>query len=225
MEDLERKEKEILEKETKEFFAQIIEGVKNGSLVPILQAKCICVDARKARADEVGTEFTTYSQGKVEKVFTVKEDTVFVTTLDRNGEPVIDKKGNKNIYDMSETKFNKKYKLHKNGHYVQDPTPMVTIKLPDSMIPEQGKKLLPPCWGGYDGTLMRGGLIMLPYNPKLSKSEQIKVWETYLTKGESVDWYPNNEAGTYAVCDKNGVFEDPELRGLYGQGNSDECLV
>lgn len=49
-----------LETESKKFFEQVIEGVKNGSIKPILQAKCICVDARKARKDEVGTEFTTY---------------------------------------------------------------------------------------------------------------------------------------------------------------------
>lgn len=163
--------------------------------------------------------------GQVEKVFTVEEDTVFVTTLDRKGNPVIDEKGYKNIYNMSLAKFNKKYKRHENGHFVQAPTPMITIKLPDTMIPEQGIKLLPPCWGGYDGTLMRGGLLMLPYNPDLTKSEQIKEWEEYCTSGKLVDWYPNNEANTYAVCDKNGVFQDAELRELYGQNKTEEHLV
>ena len=108
---------------------------------------------------------------------------------------------------------------------MQDLTPMVTIKLPDSMIPEQGKKLLPPCWGGYEGTLMRGGLVMLPFNPELSKEKQIEEWRKYLQSGAAVDWYPNNEAETYATCDKNGVFKDEDLRELFGQVEKKEHTI
>lgn len=162
-----------LYEETQRFFSEVINGVQNGTIKAKIKAKCVCVDARQATKEEVGTKFTVWSHGKVEKETTVREDTVFLTTLDRNGNPVIDEKGNTNTYDMSLAKFKKKYKKHSNGHYVQDPTPMATIKLPDSMIPEQGKELLPPCWGGHEGTLMRGGLLMLPFNPELSQEEQI----------------------------------------------------
>lgn len=203
--------------QTQEFFAEVIDGVEKGTIKAKIKAKCVCVDARKAKAEEVGTKFTVWSHGKVEKEITVKEDTVFLTTLDRNGNPIIDEKGHENTYDMPLAKFNKKYKKHENGHYVQDTTPMITIKLPDSMIPEQGKKLLPPCWGGYEGTLMRGGLVMLPFNPELSREDQIEEWKKYLKSGASVDWYPNNEAETYATCDRDGIFKDEDLRVLYGQ--------
>ena len=211
--------------QTQQFFGEVIDGVENGSIKAKIKAKCVCVDARKAKAEEVGTKFTVWSQGKVEKEITVKEDTVFLTTLDRNGNPIVDEKGHENIYDMPLSKFSKKYKKHENGHYVQDTTPMVTIKLPDSMIPEQGKKLLPPCWGGYEGTLMRGGLVMLPFNPDLSREEQIEEWKKYLHSGANVDWYPNNEAETYATCDRNGIFKDEDLRELYGQTKTEEHTV
>lgn len=92
---------------------------------------------------------------------------LFLTTLDKNGKPIIDENGHENTYDMPMKKFVKKYQKHPNGHFVQDPTPMVTIQLPDSVIPEEGIKLLPPCWGGYEETLMRGGLVMLPFKPNL----------------------------------------------------------
>lgn len=211
-----------LYEQTQQFFSEVISGVENGSIKAKIKAKCVCVDARQATKEEVGTKFTVWSHGKVEKEITVKEDTVFLTTLDRNGNPIIDEKGNANTYDMPLAKFSKKYKKHENGHYVQDTTPMVTIQLPDSMIPEQGKKLLPPCWGGYEGTLMRGGLVMLPFNPQLSREEQIDEWKKYLNSGANVDWYPNNEAETYATCDRNGIFKDEDLRELYGQTHSAE---
>lgn len=215
-------EVEKLYDETQEFFTDIIKGVEDGSLKAKIQAKCVCVDARQATAEEVGTKFTVWSHGKVEKEITVKEDTVFLTTLDKNGNPIVDEQGHDNTYDMPLKKFSKKYKKHENGHYVQDTTPMVTVKLPDSMIPEQGKTLLPPCWGGYEGTLMRGGLVMLPFNPDLSREQQIEEWKKYLKSGATVDWYPNNEAETYALCDRNGVFKDDDLKALYGQTKAEE---
>lgn len=214
-----------LYEDTQKFFKEVIDGVEKGSIKAKIQAKCVCVDARQAKADQVGTKFTVWSHGKVEKEITVKEDTVFLTTLDKNGNAIIDEKGNTNTYDMPLAKFSKKYKKHENGHYVQDTTPMVTIQLPDSMIPENGKKLLPPCWGGYDGTLMRGGLVMLPFNPELSREKQIEEWKKYLNSGANVDWYPNNEAETYATCDRDGVFKDADLRELYGQTKTDEHTI
>ena len=201
---------------TKKFFDKLINDVEDKKLKVQIQAKCVCVDARKATPEEVGTKFTVWSHGKVEKTITVKEDTVFLTTLDKNGKPVVDEEGHENTYDMPLKKFTKKYQKHPNGHFVQDPTPMATIKLPDDMIPEKGLTLLPPCWGGYEGTLMRGGLVMLPFNPNLTGKQQIEEWKQYMT-GKDVDWYPNNEPDTYAVCDKHGLFKDEELRALYGQ--------
>lgn len=211
-----------LYEDTQGFFKDVIDGIEKGSIKAKIQAKCVCVDARQATKEEVGTKFTVWSHGKVEKVIDVKEDTVFLTTLDRNGNPIVDEKGHDNTYDMPLKKFAKKYKKHENGHFVQDTTPMITVKLPDELIPEQGKKLLPPCWGGYEGTLMRGGLVMLPFNPELSREEQIKVWREYITSNVNVDWYPNNEAETYATCDRNGIFKDEDLRELYGQNHSAE---
>ena len=210
---------------TQNFFKEIISGVENGSIEAKIQAKSVCVDARPARPEEVGTKFTVWSHGKVEKEITVAEDTVFLTTLDKDGKPIVDESGHDNTYDMPMKKFAKKYQKHPNGHFVQDPTPMVTIQLPDSVIPEEGIKLLPPCWGGYEGTLMRGGLVMLPFNPDLSREQQIEEWKQYLTSGKTVDWYPNNEADTYSLCDKNGTFIDKNFQELYGQNQNNKELL
>lgn len=210
--------------ETQKFFKKIISGLENGSIEAKIQAKSVCVDARPASPEEVGTKFTVWSHGKVEKEITVAEDTVFLTTLDKDGKPIIDESGHYNTYDMSMKNFAKKYQKHPNGHFVQEPTPMVTIQLPDSVIPEEGIKLLPPCWCGYEGTLMRGGLVMLPFNPDLSREQQIEEWKQYLTSDEKVDWYPNNEADTYSPCDKNGTFIDKNLQELYGQNQSNREL-
>lgn len=206
---------------SKTFFANIINGVKEGIIPVQIQAKCVCVDARAVDPEEVGKQHTVWSHGKVEKVLELKPDTVLITTLDANGNPIIDENGNTNTYDMSISKFQKKYKKHSNGHYIQDQKPMATIKLDEGVIPEEGITILPPNWGGYSGTLMKGGLIMLPFDSTLSRQEQIERWESYLT-GEPIDWYPNNEADTYAVCDRNGKFKDKALRELFGQDKGRE---
>ena len=140
----------------------------------------------------------------------MQRDTVFITTLDRNGEPIVDESGHRNIYDMPVDKFRKKYRKLKNGHYVQNAVPVATIKLGDDIIPEDGIKLLPPCWGGYEGTLMRNGIIILPFNSELTTKQQLNEWKRYLS-GEIIDWYPNNEPDTYAICDKRGIFKDQTL--------------
>lgn len=204
-----------LYKTTQEFFLKVITAVENGELPVKIQAKCICVDARLAKPHEIGTKFTVWSHGKIEKEIIVSEDTVFITTLDENGRPIIDKEGRLNIYDMPFGKFKKKYHPHKNGYFVQDPTPMATINASD-IISTDSITLLPPCWNGYTGTLMKNGLIMLPLNPELSFSEQVEVWKSYL-QGNLIDWYPNNEPDTYAPCDKYGKFKSKKLRKLFEQ--------
>lgn len=209
--------KKTLYADAQDFFKSIIDGIENGTIEVNSQAKCVGMEARLATPEEVGTKFMVWSHGKIEKEIIVKEDTVFLTTLDRNGKPIVDEGGHKNTYDMPFKKFARKYKEHINGHYVQDYTPMVAVQVPESMVSEEGIKLLPPCWEGYAGTLMRGGLIMLPFNPKLSSEEQIAEWKKYIKNGEIVDWCPNNEADTYSPCDEYGIFEDESLQELYGQ--------
>jgi len=159
---------EDVNERTATFLTLLKNGLGSGDYQIITQAKCVCVDARQATPEEIGEKFTVYSHGKVEKEFIIQEDTVFLTTLDKNGKPIIDEQGHTNTYDMPLAQFNKKYHLHENGHYVQDPTPIATIKIPEDSIPEQGITVVPPFWGGYEGTLMRGGLIMMPLNTELS---------------------------------------------------------
>ena len=44
---------------------------------------------------------------KLKKII-VTEDTIFLTTLDKNGKPIIDENGHENTYDMPMKKFVKK---------------------------------------------------------------------------------------------------------------------
>lgn len=206
---------EQAKKNTKSLFNAIIRGLEKKELEAIVQAKCICVDARPVNEEEYGKEHIVWSQNQVEKVITLEKDLVIITTLDATGKPIIDAGGHKNEYDMQVSKFTKKYKLHSNGHFVQDGTPMLTVTLPEEMIPEEGIVLLPPNWGGYEGTLMKGGLVMFPFNPSLSIKDNIRVIKEQ--GSENIDWYPNNETRTYAPCDKNGIFIDEQLRKTFGQ--------
>lgn len=202
---------------TKKLFDFLIESLEKGELEPIIQAKCAMVDARKVTTEEIGKEFTVYSHGKVEKVITLEEDTILLTTLGKDGKPIIDEAGHYNTYDMKEKKFNKKYPNQINGHYVQDGTPMITVTLPEGVIPESGITVLPPGWGGYEGTLMSEGIIMLPFDSNMTPVELLK---SYKEEGaEKLDWYPNNEASTYAPCKPNGVFLDETLRKTFNQEN------
>ena len=206
-------------KERNEFlFAYIMENLKKGKFIPRLCAKSVSVDVHFVTEEEIGKPFTTYSHGKIEKEFTLERDMVLLTTLDKEGNPILDEKGNKNIYDMEVLKFFKRYPIKINGHYAKDPyTPgavMVAIKLPNEFV-EDGITILPPSWKGYEGTLMQGGILMFPFNPSLTLSEQIKEWEEKGVNG--IDWYPNNEPYTYDICDKNGTFKDEKLRVLFGQ--------
>lgn len=213
------KMKELYEA-TKEFFLKIITAVENGELQVELQAKCVCVDARLAMPKEVGKKYTIWSHGKIEKEIIVQEDTVFIVTLNENGYPVIDDQGHLNIYDMPLAKFKQKYRLDKNGHYVQDQKVMATIDVGD-YAGEDGRILLPPCWNGHTETLMKGGLLMLPYNSEFTFEEHMKFWKSYLN-GNAIDWYINNEPETYAPCDKNGKFKSKRLRKLFNQDGNDE---
>lgn len=212
-----------LEQRNGALFNFIIEGIKNGQIEPVVCAKSVAVDAREVQPEEVGQQHTVYSQGKVEKVITLQEDIVLLTTLDRNGNPVLDEDGNENTYDMKKAKFLKTYPKEINGHHVKDPyspgSVMVAIRLPEELIAE-GITMLPPNWTGnngerYEGTLMSGGIMMFPFNPELSLVEQLEAWSK--AGADKLDWYPNNEANTYAPCDKNGTFKDPLLRKLFEQ--------
>lgn len=200
---------------TKELFNFIINGLENGELWPVLQAKCVCVDARPVEDEEVGKQFTVYSHGKVEKVITLEKGMMLLTTLDKNGEPIIDEAGHTNTYDMSEAKFKKKYPNKINGHYMQDGAPMFTVTIPEDIMPEAGITILPPGWGGYEGTLMKGGIIMMPYDSSLMAAD---LFQSYIDQGaEGLDWYPNNEPDTYAPCSKYGIFKDEDLRKTFNQ--------
>ena len=215
--------KEVLEiKDVKErskaFLKWVLEQIRAGKVKVVLQAKCVCVDARQATPEEVGTKYQVWSHGKLETEYDVQEGSYFVTTLDKNGKPVVDNEGHMNTYVMTAKKFGQRYHKHPNGHYAPDQTPVATILIDPDLIPEEGIELLPPNWYGGKGVLMKGGLFMLPYDPSLSDEEQLAAWEAYITDDAIVDWYPNNEPETYARCNKEGVFADPELRELFGQG-------
>lgn len=200
-------------------FDYIMNGIKDGSIHPEICAKSVAVDARQVKPEEVGQKHTVYSHGKVEKEITLAEDTVLLTTLDTQGKPVIDQNGNTNTYDMKLAKFMKTYpKQVKGGHFVKDPyapgSVMVAVKIPENVIAD-GITMLPPGWGGYEGTLMAGGIMMFPFDPSLKLNDQVKAWETQ--GADKLDWYPNNEANTYSRCDKNGTFENENLRNLFEQ--------
>lgn len=197
----------------------IIKGLKSGKIKPIVCAKSVCVDAEFVSPENVGKEHVVWSNGKVEKTITLTDDMVLLTTLDSQGNPVIDSEGHKNTYDMKISKFQKTYPKQINGHYVKDPysegAVCIMIKFPEDFIPEEGITMLPPNWGGYEGTLMSGGAIMLPFDPTKSLEEQIQAWEK---EGfDKIDWYPNNEPYTYSRTDKFGTFKDPELQVTFGQ--------
>ena len=91
---------------------------------------------------------------------------------------------------------------------------MAAVKVPDKLIAD-GITMLPPGWGGYEGTLIAGGIMMFPFDPKLNLKDQVEAWEAQ--GANKLDWYPNNEANTYSRCDKNGTFEDENLRKLFEQ--------
>lgn len=204
---------------TEKLFKYIIEGVKQGTLQPKVCAKSICVDAREVTPEEVGTKFTIWSHGKVEKEVVLTEDMMLLTTLDENGQPIVDSEGHLNTYDMKKSKFQKTYPKQINGHYVKDPyekgSVSIVIELPDGFVPEEGITVLPPNWGGYEGTLMQGGVIMMPFDP--TRSLQGQIWEWEKQGATQLDWYPNNEPSTYSECDKNGTFKDPALRRTFAQ--------
>ena len=206
-------------KDRNEFlFKYIMTNLKNGNFIPRLCAKSVTVDVHFVTEEEIGQPFTTYSHGKIEKQFTLEKDMALLTTLDKEGKPVLDENGNKNIYDMKVSKFLERYPIKINGHYAKDPyapgAVMVAIKLPCEFV-DNGITLLPPSWKGYEGTLMEDGILMFPFNPNLTLREQIKEWESKGANG--VDWYPNNEPYTYDICDKNGTFKNENLRILFGQ--------
>lgn len=206
---------ELAQKNTESLFNAIIRGLEKGELEAVVQSKCICVDAYLVQPEDYGKEHIVWSHGQVEKTITLGENMVLIKTLGADGKPILDDAGHENIYDMKADKFAKRYKLHENGHYVQDGTPMLTVSLPDGMIPEEGVTLLPPNWGGYEGTLMKDGLVMFPFDPSLSIKANI---EAIKEQGfAAVDWYPNNESQTYSPCDKNGIFADEQLRKTFGQ--------
>lgn len=207
---------------TNKIFDYVINQMEAGKLKPIVCAKSICVDAHFVSEDEVGSEHIVWSNGKVEKTITLNEDMVLLTTLDKNGNPITDEFGHKNIYDMKVQKFNKTYTTQINGHYMKDPTApgsvMMAVKLDDNMIGDEGLTMCPPNWGGYEGTLVKGGILMFPFD----KDKDLKEHVEYFKKQgcDNIDWYPNNETQTYSVCDKNGTFKDQSLRQTFNQKES-----
>ncbi|MBR4004034.1 MAG: hypothetical protein IKI95_08355 [Clostridia bacterium] len=213
-----------IEERNAALFTHIMNGIKAGEITPTVCAKSVAVDAHTVTAEEAGRTHTVYSHGKVEKEITLTEGMVLLTTLDKNGEPVIDENGNTNTYDMGLAKFMKNYPKQIGGHFVKDPyakgSVMASVALPKEMVGDEGITLLPPGWGGYEGTLMEGGIVMFPFNPELSLPEQVQAWEA--EGADKLDWYPNNEADTYSACDKNGTFADESLRRLFDQGKEYE---
>ena len=203
---------------SKQVFHYVISKIKSGDIKPQVCAKCVCVDAHLVTPDEIGKKHIVWSHGKVEKITTLTEGMVLVKTLDENGKPVVDQSGHENIYDIKLEKFLKNYPIKINGHYMKAPytkdSIMVAIKLPDNII-QDGLTLLPPNWGGQEGTLVKEGLLMFPFNPNKSLEEQIEDWE--LKGFDKLDWYPNNETQTYADCDKNGTFKSEALRKTFNQ--------
>lgn len=213
-----------IEQRNQALFSYIMNNLKTGALKPTVCAKSVAVDAHIVTPEEVGKKHTVYSHGKVEKQIELTADMVLLTTLDSQGNPVIDENGNTNTYDMKLAKFMKTYpKQVDGGHFVKDPytkgSVMIAVSLPKKLIAD-GITLLPPGWGGYEGTLMQDGVIMLPFDPNLKLEEQIKEWEKQ--GADKLDWYPNNEANTYSPCDKNGTFENENLRKLFEQEKSFE---
>lgn len=205
----------IAKKNTEKLFNLIMKGLETGNLEATIQAKCVCVDAREVSEEEYGQKHIVWSHGKVEKEITLGPDMVLITTLGADGKPIIDEKGHDNTYDMNAAKFAKKYKPHNNGHYVQDGTPMLTVSLSDTIIPENGITILPPNWRGDTGTLMRDGLVMFPYDSSLSIEENIQAIKE--AGAHVIDWYPNNEPQTYSPCNESGIFLDPLLRKTFDQ--------
>lgn len=203
---------------TKALFDYVINQIKAGNIKPTVCAKSVCVDAHYVTEDEIGKEHIVWSHGKVEKTITLRQDMVLLKTLDHNGEPVIDEYGHENIYDMKLQKFQKTYPAQINGHYMKDPyaegSVMNAIALPDEVV-DEGITMCPPNWGGYEGTLMKGGTLMFPFDPEKNLNEQVDAWEK--TGYNKIDWYPNNEAYTYSPCDKNGTFKNEELRNTFNQ--------
>ncbi|MDD4110250.1 MAG: hypothetical protein PHS54_01710 [Clostridia bacterium] len=116
-------------------------------------------------------------------------------------------------------KFKKTYPRQINTHYVKDPyekgSVMIAINIPNEIIGENGLTILPPNWGGYEGSLIKDGVLMFPFDPARSLEGQIWAWEQEGSK--KLDWYPNNEPNTYSDCDKNGTFKDSSLRKLFQQ--------
>lgn len=209
---------------TQILFDYLITAVKEGKVEPVVCAKRVMVDACFVTPEEYGKDYIVWSHGQVEKTFKLGPDMVLVTTLNEKAQPVIDEKGNTNTYDLSTKKFHKTYTKEIDGHYVKDPyaptSVMIAVKIPENLIPENGLTFFPPNWGGYEGTLMKNGVVMLPFNPALSLIEQIDEWKK---EGiEKLDFYPNNEPDTYSCCDKNGTFENENLRKSFEQGKAFE---
>lgn len=93
------------------------------------------------------------------------------------------------------------------------PQTKATVVVTEELIKSQGDYTFIPI---DNGKIKTGDLIVLPFNKKLAKEEQIEKWKGYL-KGENVDWEVNDNADLYAPCDKDGIFLDEDLRAKFGQ--------
>ena len=211
-------EKNTPQEMTEKVFCYVVSKIKSGEIKPVVCAKSVCVDAHIVTPEEVGKEHIVWSRGKVEKTITLSDGMVLLKTFDENGKPVVDEAGHENVYDMKLAKFQKNYPTKVNGHFVKDPyapgSVMISVKIPDEII-KDGLTMLPPNWGGYEGTLVKGGILMFPFDPARTLEGQVWAWEQ---EGfDKLDWYPNNEAQTYSECDRNGTFKSESLRKTFGQ--------
>lgn len=214
-----KKLRKNLKKTTKFIFDYVILKLKTGEIKPVLCAESVSsVDAHMVTPDEVGKTHIVWSHGKIEKTIILQENMVLLKTLDKNGKPILDENGHENVYDVKIEEFQKIYTTKVDGRYAKDPyadgTVKIAITLPDEIV-KDGLTLLPPNWDGNEGTLIKNGVLIFPFDKTKTLNEQISYYES---QGfDKVDWYPNNESQTYSACDKNGTFKSEVLRKIFNQ--------
>lgn len=231
-------DKKIFQNISKALFDSLIECIKFKIVKPEIKAKRTCVDMQVVLPEEEGTIHTVWENGKIKERVILDYGMVLLTVLNKYGKPVVDKMGHKTVYVMTASKFDKEFpKFTLSKHYISNATPHYVVNFKDipfnifynkidkevfkftnfdeNYVKENGITFFPPNWNGHTGTIVKEGMIMFPYYKNLSLEEHVKKWEEI--GYDKLDWYPNNNPKTYAKCNKNGNFEDENLRKLFGQ--------
>lgn len=224
--DLNQEQVDKSVKNTHLLYGGIINLIKEGKVVPTIQAKHqrvyirpavvgekIYVEADKAEYTAVEGQYVVYNDSK--NRYLVNEKAYKRYEQDENLETKIDA-------DQLEVKGFKPKGL-----------PQLVVKVDDlkNIIDINDFTYFPSNWWGSTNTIAEGFVIILPFDSTKSLKENVasfeQLYETfpkvgtpkeevtaYLSSGKGLDCYAidKDHVDTYAICDKKGTFKDPVLK-------------